>query len=81
MKANIILLFLSILLINSASGQTVDSLASHEIDSLIQLSRSFTDKGDVKNALEVNVAAETLALNRFGKISKEYGDSSFVNGA
>lgn len=74
MKANIILLFLSILLINSASGQTVDSLASHEIDSLIQLSRSFTDKGDVKNALEVNVAAETLALNRFGKISKEYGD-------
>lgn len=60
--------------INSASGQTIDSLASHQIDSLIQISRSFTDKGDVKNALEVNVAAETLALNRFGKISKEYGD-------
>ncbi|MBK7244421.1 MAG: CHAT domain-containing protein [Saprospiraceae bacterium] len=74
MKANIILLFLIMCVINSASGQTIDSLASHQIDSLIQISRSFTDKGDVKNALEVNVAAETLALNRFGKISKEYGD-------
>ncbi|MCC7026571.1 MAG: CHAT domain-containing protein [Saprospiraceae bacterium] len=74
MKADIILLFLIMCVINSASGQTIDSLASHQIDSLIQVSRSFTDKGDVKNALEVNVAAETLALNRFGKISKEYGD-------
>ncbi len=67
-------------LINSANGQTIDSLASHQIDSLIQVSRSFTDKGNVKNALEVNVAAETLALNRFGKISKEYGECCHNHG-
>lgn len=74
MKAHYIFILLLIFQFNFVNGQIVDSIASYQIDSLIQVSRSFTDKGDVKNALEVNVLAENLALNRFGKISKEYGD-------
>lgn len=73
MKANIILLFLSILLINSAKGQSIDSIAMNQVDSLITLCKFYRDKQDGKSAFETIELAESIALDKFGKNSKEYG--------
>lgn len=60
-------------LINSANGQNIDSIAMNQVDSLIKLCKVYRDKQDGKSAFETIVLAESIALDKFGKNSKEYG--------
>ena len=51
-----------------------DSMAiAKQVDSLIQISRTLTDKKDFDKALEVNAAAEKLALEKLGRETAAYG--------
>ncbi|MBV6442806.1 MAG: Photosystem I assembly protein Ycf3 [Saprospiraceae bacterium] len=62
-------------------AQVADSAAVvREVDSLIQISRALTGKKDFDKALEVNVVAEKIALERFGKESAAYGSACFNHG-
>jgi len=56
-------------------GQTaVDSAAAvKRVDSLIQVSRALTGKRDFDKALEVNAAAEKIALEKLGRESAAFG--------
>jgi len=62
-------------------GQDADSLAAAaQVDSLIKVSRDLTAKGAFDQALEVNAAAEKIALERFGRESAAYGSCCFNRG-
>ncbi|MEZ5032160.1 MAG: CHAT domain-containing tetratricopeptide repeat protein [Saprospiraceae bacterium] len=61
-------------------AQSVDSLAIKQIDSLILVSRDLTAKRDFDQALEVNAAAEQLALEKLGRESAAYGSCAFNRG-
>jgi CHAT domain-containing protein/tetratricopeptide (TPR) repeat protein len=62
------------------SAQTVDSVALRRVDSLIQVSRALTNKKEFNKALEVNGAAEKLALEKFGQKSAPYGSCAHNHG-
>ncbi len=65
----------------SGFGQVVDTAAVvREVDSLIQISRALTGKRDFDKALEVNAAAEKLALEKLGKESAMYGSTCLNHG-
>ncbi|MBK9981597.1 MAG: CHAT domain-containing protein [Saprospiraceae bacterium] len=65
----VIILCLPLLL----SSQTIDSLSlSHEIDSLVQVSRTLSDKRNLVEALKVIEDAKSKAEVWFGKISAIY---------
>lgn len=61
-------------------AQTVDSVALRRVDSLIQVSRTLSSKREFDKALEVNAAAEKLALEKLGKESAAYGNCAFNRG-
>ena len=62
------------------SAQTVDSVALRRVDSLIQISRALTAKRDFDQALDVNVVAEKIALDKLGQQSAAYASSCFNHG-
>ncbi len=80
MKKNLLLLAFA-LLAGQGFAQNLDSLkVAREVDSLIQVSRTLTGKGDFNKAIEVNVAAEKLTLEKLGRKSAEYGNICFNQG-
>ena len=60
-----------------AAAQTPDSTAIKQVDSLIQVSRALIGKRDFDKALDVNVAAEQIALEKLGRESAAYGSCCF----
>ncbi len=62
-----------VLLSTQLTAQSPDSVAIKQVDSLILLSRDFTAKNDFDKALEVNSAAEKLALESSGMETAIYG--------
>lgn len=74
------------LLLRSASAQNTSLTSSDsmnlkgKLDSLIQLARDYTDKGEFDIALELNRMAESIAINEFGKESVAYSDVCFNHG-
>ncbi|MBK9717063.1 MAG: tetratricopeptide repeat protein [Saprospiraceae bacterium] len=62
------------------SSQSIDSSAIKEIDSLIKVSRKLIGKNEFDKALEVNMIAEKLALEKLGLESVEYGNACFNHG-
>ena len=73
MKAHFIFILIIIFQFNFVNGQIVDSIAMNQVDSLIELCKLYRDKQDGKSAFETIVLAESIALDKFGKYSKEYG--------
>ncbi|MDO8970260.1 MAG: tetratricopeptide repeat protein, partial [Saprospiraceae bacterium] len=67
------LFFVFLLLPCWLSAQSVDSVALRQVDSLIQVSRGLTGQREFDKAIEVNAAAEKLALEKFGRESAAYG--------
>lgn len=64
-----------------AGAQVPDTMmAAREIDSLIQVSRSLANQRDFGKALEVNAAAEKIALEKMGRQSVAYGSTTFNHG-
>ncbi len=62
-------------------GQALDSLAAVKaVDSLIQISRTLSGKRDFDKALEVNAAAEKIAIEKLGRESATYGSCCFNKG-
>ena len=56
-----------------AGAQVADATAAAQVvDSLIQVSRKLSGQGDFDKALEVNAAAEKLALEKLGRESVAY---------
>ncbi|MBK8451151.1 MAG: CHAT domain-containing protein [Saprospiraceae bacterium] len=66
--------------LNFLSAQKVDSIAIKQVDSLIKISRAFIEKRDFDKALEVNAAAERLAIEKLGVNSAGYGNCAFNRG-
>ncbi len=60
-------------------GQTPD-IALKQMDSLILLSREHTGKNEFDKALEINDAAEKIALQHGGPMSAAYGSTCFNRG-
>ncbi|MFZ1298981.1 MAG: CHAT domain-containing tetratricopeptide repeat protein [Saprospiraceae bacterium] len=61
-------------------AQQLDSSFIKQVDSLIKVSRGLIAKRNFEQALEVNVAAEKIALEKLGKESPAYGDCCFNHG-
>lgn len=79
--AKSLLLPVLLLLVGQVFSQNMDSLAmAKRVDSLIQVSRGLTGKGEFEKALEVNRAAEKMALEKFGRESAMYGSVCFDRG-
>ncbi len=78
MKYTFLLLFA--LIMNLLSAQSVDSVLIKQVDSLIQVSRGLTGQGNFEQALEVNVLAEKIALEKLGRASAAYGSCCFNRG-
>jgi len=57
------------------AAQVADSVSLKMLDSLKVLSRKFTNESDFDKALEVNAAAEKLALEKWGRESAGYGSA------
>ena len=66
------ILTLLIISIVSLNAQTIDSVAIKQVDSLINISRDLTAKNDFSKALNVNAAAEKIALENWGNESPGY---------
>jgi CHAT domain-containing protein/tetratricopeptide (TPR) repeat protein len=62
------------------SAQIVDSVAIRQVDSLIQVSRALNTKQNFDEALEVNAAAEKIALEKLGRLSAAYGRCAHNHG-
>ena len=62
------------------NGQTVDSVAIKQVDSLIKVSASFAEKREFEKGLEVNAMAEKLAFNKLGRESAAYARCAFNRG-
>ena len=74
-----LLIFGLIMLPTICFSQAVDTIAViREVNSLIQISRDLTGKGDFEKALEVNATAEKLALEKLGRETASYA-SAFSN--
>jgi len=68
------LLFAFMLLFGRGFAQNADSLiVTQEVYSLIQVSDSLITAGDLDGALELNIAAEKIALDKLGRASAVYG--------
>jgi CHAT domain-containing protein/tetratricopeptide (TPR) repeat protein len=78
MKNQLLLILLCAPFVSAA--QNVDSTAIRQVDSLIQASRALTGKQDFDKALEVNAAAEKIALEKLGRESAAYGSCCFNHG-
>ncbi|MBK7408556.1 MAG: tetratricopeptide repeat-containing protein [Saprospirales bacterium] len=61
-------------------AQRVDSIAIRQVDSLIQISRTLTGQRDFDQAIEVNSAAEKIALEKLGRKSAAFGSCCFNHG-
>ncbi len=75
-----LILILLVVSIDNLGGQTPDSVAIRQVDSLIKISRELTTQRDYAGALEINAAAEKLSLEKFGKESAVYGNCAFNRG-
>ena len=62
------------------SGQSIDSLIVQKIDSLIKISRTYADKREFENALEVILSAEKISLANFGIESTLYAKCASAHG-
>ncbi len=69
------ILFLFSIGIKSVSGQSVDSIAVKQVDSLIKYSRDLTAKRDFEKALELNSQAQKIALEKLGHESASYAST------
>lgn len=58
----------------------VDSAAIMQVDSLIQVSRNLTAKGDLQEALEISAIAKSVSLEKLGQESAAYGSTCFNHG-
>ncbi|MBI5915103.1 MAG: CHAT domain-containing protein [Bacteroidetes bacterium] len=62
-------------------GQVVDTVdVIRQVDSLNKVSRTLTGQRDYDKALEVNAAAENLALGKLGRESAAYGNCCYIHG-
>ncbi|MGB3084265.1 MAG: hypothetical protein WBB21_06080, partial [Saprospiraceae bacterium] len=57
-----LLFFLMTFCLSTITAQTVDSMVIKQVDSLIKVSRTLTGQRNFDKALEVNAAAEKIAL-------------------
>ena len=57
---------LLVLLFLASNAQIVDSTAIRQVDSLIQVSQTLSKKRDFDQALDINVMAEKIALEKIG---------------
>jgi CHAT domain-containing protein len=71
-----LLLFLSLNIV----AQQADSTVIKQVDSLINLSRSFTQKRDFERAIELNSTADKIVLENLGPESASYGSCCFNRG-
>jgi len=75
------LLFVFVFFTAPVFCQNADSLAVvRKVDSLIQASRTLTGQREFEKALEVNAAAEKLALEKLGRETAAYGSTCFNHG-
>lgn len=74
------LLFLSCCIPLFLCGQTIDSVAVKQVDSLILISRAFTDEQGFEKALETGTLAEKIAREKCGQESVSYGNACFNMG-
>ena len=66
-------IFYFIIFSSALCAQRIDSTFSIEfIDSLLNMSRKFRDKGDLPQALSLALSAEEKTLQQFGKLSEIY---------
>ncbi|MBK9722535.1 MAG: CHAT domain-containing protein [Saprospiraceae bacterium] len=75
-----LLFFLMTFCLSTITAQTVDSMVIKQVDSLIKVSRTLTGKRNFDKALEVNAAAEKIALEKLGRESAAYGSCAFNRG-
>ncbi len=68
-----LILFILVIGAPLLSAQNVDSVAIRQVDSLIQVSREETNKGNFDDAISINQEAERIALDEVGKNSATYG--------
>jgi len=81
MEKNLIFIIMLCLASMRASAQAVDTAAVvRVVDSLIQVSRAFTEQEDFVKAVELNVIAEKLALENLGRETAAYGNACFNHG-
>lgn len=64
----------------SSAQVVVDSAAIRQMDSLIQVSRTLTAKGDLQEAMAISAIAKTIALEKLGQETAAYGSSCFNHG-
>jgi tetratricopeptide (TPR) repeat protein len=72
MKSNLALVF-SLAFFPVLHAQTPDSLAIRQVDSIIQVSLTFTRQGEYGQALETIAIAENIALEKLGRESLAFG--------
>ncbi len=75
------ILFIIPFIVANASAQTIDSAVILQVDSLIRVSRDLVGKNDFSKALEVNAAAEKLALEKLGGESTAFGNCCMAHGS
>ncbi len=68
------------LFLKSVYAQSIDSIAFKSLDSLIKVSRGYTDKNDFVNAIEMNTVAEKHALEKWGHESAGYAAACLNRG-
>jgi CHAT domain-containing protein len=69
-----LILIFSIILCGQIFSQGTDSvMVVKQVDSVLQLSRNLSGKNDFVKALELNLVAEKISLDRFGRESVSYG--------
>ena len=61
-------------------SQAVDSVAIRQVDSLIRASGELTVRKDFDKALELNVSAEKISIEKLGQESAAYGSCCFHHG-
>lgn len=72
---------IALLLGGHVYGQSADSIrVAFQVDSLIQISRALTAKGNLEEALAVNDMAAQLARSRQGERSPVYANTCFNRG-
>jgi CHAT domain-containing protein len=67
-------------ILNGLRAQVSDSAVIRQVDSLIQISRTLTEKGLFEEALQINEMAENIALAELGRESAAYGSCCFNHG-
>ncbi len=68
------------LILTNAHAQKVDSLAIKQVDSLIQVSRKWTEQKEFERATEANQAAMQIVTNTFGNESPAFASVAFNTG-